>query len=78
MEIPAQSAGGCILEGYEPEQDFARKNGNTSRKTISRYRKLGLPYVMWNGQVYIHVAGARDWLMSRTKRHAAARTRHQK
>jgi hypothetical protein len=56
-----------LLDGYQPEESFCRDNG-TSRRTCARYRneRDGLPYVLWAGKVYIHIEGARAWLVRRT------------
>jgi hypothetical protein len=57
-----------LLDGYQPEEDFCRENGPMSRRTCARYRneRDGLPYVLWAGKVYIHIEGARAWLVRRT------------
>jgi hypothetical protein len=66
-----------ILDGYVREPDFALDN-NISPRTSARYRQLGMPFTKWGGEIYIHIAGARDWLISRTKRQGVSRTRHHK
>jgi hypothetical protein len=63
-----------ILEGYEPEHKFAAEHG-ASRRTIARYRNMGMPYLVWRGEIYIQVAGAREWLGSQIKRHNPRRHR---
>jgi hypothetical protein len=63
-----------ILEGYEPEHKFAADHG-ASRRTISRYRNMGMPYLVWRGEIYIQVSGARDWLESQVKRRNLRRHR---
>ena len=63
-----------ILEGYEPEHKFAANHG-ASRRTIARYRNMGMPYLVWRGEIYIHIAGAREWLNSQLKRRNPRRHR---
>jgi hypothetical protein len=63
-----------ILDGYEPEDKFAADNG-VSQRTIWRYRNAGMPYLIWRGQVYIQVSGAREWLASQVKRRNQRRNR---
>ena len=63
-----------ILEGYESEEKFAADHG-ASRRTIARYRNMGMPYLVWRGEIYIQVAGARDWLESQVKRRNSRRNR---
>jgi hypothetical protein len=63
-----------ILDGYVKEQEFSVANG-ISNKTCARYRLMGLPYITWGAQIYINVAGARDWLMARTQQRNQPRRR---
>jgi hypothetical protein len=56
-----------ILSGYVRQSRFAVDN-DTCERTIARYRSMGLPFLMWSGEVWIHVEGAREWLESRVKR----------
>jgi hypothetical protein len=63
-----------ILDGYVKESVFAADN-NISHRTSARYRLMGLPYLVWGGEVYINIAGARDWLMARTRRRNQPRSR---
>ena len=63
-----------ILDGYIKESVFAAAN-NISHRTSARYQLMGLPYLVWGGEVYINVAGARDWLMSRTQQRNQPRRR---
>ncbi len=63
-----------ILDGYEPEDKFAADNG-VSRRTIWRYRNAGMPYLIWRGEIYIQITGAREWLESQVKRRNQRRTR---
>ena len=57
-----------LLDGYQSEDDFCRENDNISRRTCARYRNApdGLPYVVFGGKVFIHIEGARAWLLRRT------------
>jgi hypothetical protein len=57
-----------ILDGYVPEDEFARDNG-ISRRTVAEYRKLpdGLPFAVWAGRIYIPVDRARDYLAGRIR-----------
>jgi hypothetical protein len=63
-----------ILDGYVPEDEFARDN-KVSKRTVAGYRKQpnGLPYVEWAGRIYIPVDRARDYLAARV-RHPNPRT----
>ena len=68
-----------ILDGFAPEEDFARDNGGLCRRTLARYRNQpdGLPYARWGGRVYIDVNAARDWLAKRaTSRNQRIRGSH--
>jgi hypothetical protein len=56
-----------ILDGYVKESVFAAAN-NISHRTSARYRLMGMPYLVWGGGVYVHVDGAREWLLSQTRR----------
>jgi hypothetical protein len=57
-----------ILDGFAPRETFADDNGTTTR-TVDRYRSEGLPWVNWNGRIYIGpLDEARAWLMSRVRR----------
>jgi hypothetical protein len=51
-----------VLDEWVLEKDFARDNG-TSRRSVARMRQEpnGLPWMLWNGQVHIHVPGARAY-----------------
>jgi hypothetical protein len=53
-----------VLDGFVEEAVWAPAN-NITPKTSGRYRKLGLPFLYWGGKVYIDVAGARDFLLTR-------------
>jgi hypothetical protein len=56
--------GRSILAGdYQEQREFADNNQTTTR-TIGRYRRRGLPWIAWNGRVWIPVAEARLWLHS--------------
>jgi hypothetical protein len=63
-----------ILDGYVPEDQFARDN-NITRRTVAEYRKRpnGLPFAVWAGRIYIPVDKARDYLAARV-RHPNPRT----
>ena len=63
MDAPTAS----ILDGYVKESVFAVSN-NISKATSARYRHAGLPYLVWGGEIYISVAGARDWLAGRSRK----------
>jgi hypothetical protein len=56
-----------ILDGYIREPIFAADN-DICRRTCARYRGMGLPFLIWGGEVYVHVEGAREWLLGRTRR----------
>ncbi len=57
-----------LLYDFTPQDDFAREHETTVR-TVSRYRALGLPWVLWNGEVWIGPnAEAREWLLKRVRR----------
>jgi hypothetical protein len=58
-----------ILDGFLPEEDFAKANG-ICRRTSARYRKQpdGLPYTEFGGRIFIDVPGARAWLERRVRR----------
>jgi hypothetical protein len=59
---------GLILDrDYVKEGKFATAN-KIARRTVARMRQEGLPYLMWAGEIYIHVPGARDYLRGRIKR----------
>ncbi len=64
----------CILDGYVKEPVFAADN-NISHRTSARYRLMGLPYLVWGGEVYINVEGAREWLLDRTRQRNQPRRR---
>jgi hypothetical protein len=67
-------ANGSILDGYMKEPDFAAAN-DISPRTSSRYRLMGMPYLMWGGEVYVNVQGAREWLLDRTRQRNQPRRR---
>jgi hypothetical protein len=56
-----------ILDGFAPEPIWCEIN-HLKRRTAARYRKQGMPFVLWNGQVWIDVKGSREFLLSRVKR----------
>jgi hypothetical protein len=57
-----------ILDEYAPEKEFAAAN-RVSQRTLARYRNMpdGIPWMLWNGQVHIHIPGARDFVARRVK-----------
>jgi hypothetical protein len=57
-----------VLDDYVPEAEFAEAN-NLSQRTVARYRNMpdGIPWMLWNGQVHIHIPGARDFVARRVK-----------
>jgi hypothetical protein len=58
-----------ILDDYALEDDFCAEHGITKR-TCARYRNQpdGLPFMMWGGKVWIHLSGAREFLVRRTRK----------
>ena len=54
-----------LLADYELEDTFAARYSVTVR-TSARYRKNGLPYMLFGGKVYIHLPGAAEWMAKRT------------
>ena len=56
-----------LSDEYELEAEFAAANGACQR-TIARYRQEGLPFVEWNGRIWINVPGERKWLAGRVRR----------
>jgi hypothetical protein len=56
-----------ILAGYVKQTDFASTHGISTR-TSKRYRALGMPWLIWGGEIYIHLEGASTWLKSRVRR----------
>jgi hypothetical protein len=63
-----------LLHDFTPQDDWAREH-NTTPRTAGRYRQQGLPWTLWNGQVYIGPkAEARQWLLGRVRRTDAGRT----
>lgn len=63
-----------ILDGYVKESVFAAAN-NISHRTSARYRLMGMPYLVWGGEIYVNVDGARGWLLSRTRQRNQPRRR---
>ena len=57
-----------ILDDYQLEQEFCEQYG-MRRHTTRRYRfePNGIPYAKFNGKIYIHIPGAREWLARRTR-----------
>jgi hypothetical protein len=56
-----------ILAGYVTQSIFAVDN-NICTRTVKRYRAQGMPWLLWGGEVYIHLEGATTWLKSRVRR----------
>jgi hypothetical protein len=58
-----------LLDGYQFEGDFAVEN-HIERRTSARYRHEpdGMPFVEFGGKIYIHIEGAKKWLLRRQKR----------
>ena len=61
-----------ILEDFQPQDEFAAANG-LSEHTVSRYRLLGLPWMLWGGRVHIHLPGARKFIADRIRRRSPRR-----
>lgn len=55
-----------ILEGFEREATLA-KALNMSRRTLARYRRQGMPWMDWGGEIWINVAGAKHWIAKRVQ-----------
>ena len=57
-----------LLSDFEKHEAFAARHDTTVR-TLNRYRTQGLPWLRWNGNVYIGPEHeARAWLLSRVNR----------
>jgi hypothetical protein len=63
-----------FLAEYQREDEWADAHG-VHQRTVARYRALGLPYLSFGGQVWIHRRGGREWIASRVKRRNTRRTR---
>ena len=65
-----------LLEGFQPEQEFADDNG-ISRRQVARYRNEpdGLPYMYFGGRVWIDIEGGREWIKRRVINRNPTRTR---
>jgi hypothetical protein len=62
-----------LLRDFTPQGDFARAHRTTTR-TLGRYRQQGLPWMYWNGEVWIGPnAEARDFILSRVRRTSGGR-----
>jgi hypothetical protein len=60
-----------LLHDFSSQADFAREHDTTVR-TVSRYRALGLPWTRWNGEIWIGPHDeARAWLLKRVRRTGA-------
>jgi hypothetical protein len=69
METAIMQPNGTILDGYIPQEQFA-KDLDVDVRTIDRYRAQpdGLPYVKLGGKIFIPLDIAREWLLGRVKR----------
>lgn len=58
-----------LLAGYETEAEFAKRH-DLSPRTVARYRNEpdGLPFMFWAGRIYIHLAGAADYMARRVRK----------
>ncbi len=65
MHIPTTTTP-PMLEGYLPENEYARQRG-VSVRTCQRDRALrqSPPYVVIGRQVYYRIEAVREWLVSR-------------
>ena len=58
-----------VLDDYALEEDFAVANGCSTRTTARMRREPdGLPWMLWNGKVYVYLPGARAYVARKTKR----------
>ena len=54
-----------LLSDFTPQTEWARTH-NTTTRTVGRYRQQGLPWILWNGEVWIgpnavrRTSGGRD------------------
>jgi hypothetical protein len=62
----AASGPANILADYVAQSDFAQTH-RISPRTVARYRNAGMPWIMWGGEIYIHIEGAATWLKGRIR-----------
>jgi len=57
-----------LLDDFETQESFAERH-RTCWRTVARYRHQGLPWLKWNGRIYIGPRDeARAWLLRRVRR----------
>jgi hypothetical protein len=57
-----------VLGDYALEKDFAEANGMSTRSVArERAKPDGLPFMYFNGRVWIHLPGARAYIARRTR-----------
>ena len=65
-----------FLNTYERESTWAPAQG-ISYPTSRRYRRQGMPYLMWGGCVYVPKAEAREWIAAQIQRRKPPRRKRQ-
>jgi len=61
---------------YERESVWAAQH-NISQRTAARYRRQGLPWLEWGGEIWIPRREGREYIAGRVKRRNPPRRRRQ-